>query len=123
MMMMIIIIIIMVMIIMIIIIIIKILILIMMMMMMMMVTIISISIIIITIFIIIAFKGAVREFSQSLRCATNCLQQVRSSSQAAIVCKSRAKHRALITCNMSCATWYEGTAQLLSLTELKSNLL
>ena len=25
-------------------------------------------------------------------------------------------------CNMSCATWYEGTAQLLSLTELKSHL-
>ena len=25
-------------------------------------------------------------------------------------------------CNMSCATWYEGTAQLLSLTELESHL-
>ena len=36
------------------------------------------------------------------------------------MCKSRAAHRALITRNMSCATWYEGTAQLLSLTELKS---
>ena len=28
----------------------------------------------------------------------------------------------LIMCNMSCATWYEGTAQLLRLTELKSHL-
>ena len=37
------------------------------------------------------------------------------------VCKSRAAHRALIVCNM-CATWYEGTAQLLSLTEFKSLL-
>ena len=35
---------------------------------------------------------------------------------------SRATHRALITCSMSCAIWYEGTAQLLSLTELESNL-
>ena len=39
------------------------------------------------------------------------------------VCKSRATHRALITCNMLCATWYEGTAQLSSLTELKSHLI
>ena len=37
------------------------------------------------------------------------------------VCKSCATHRALITC-MLCATWYKGTAQLLSLTELKSHL-
>ena len=36
---------------------------------------------------------------------------------------SRATHRLLITYNMSCATWYEGTAQLLSLTELKWHLL
>ena len=25
----------------------------------------------------------------------------------------------IITCNTSCATWYEGTAQLLSLTEFE----
>ena len=36
--------------------------------------------------------------------------------------KSRAAHRVLITCNMSCAIWYEGAAQLLSLTEFKSHL-
>ena len=35
---------------------------------------------------------------------------------------SRATYRALITCDMSCATRYEGTAQLISLTELKSHL-
>ena len=33
------------------------------------------------------------------------------------VCKSCATHRALITCNILYTTWYEGTAQLLSLTE------
>ena len=48
----------------------------------------------------------------------NCLQRVCSSGQGVKVCKSCATHQALITCNMSCAMWYEGTAQLLSLTEL-----
>ena len=33
------------------------------------------------------------------------------------MCKSRATYRARITCNMSCTTWYEGTAQLLNLTD------
>ena len=38
--------------------------------------------------------------------------------------KSSATRRALITCNKSCAvTWYEGTAQLLSLTEFKSHFI
>ena len=36
--------------------------------------------------------------------------------------KPRATHRAHITCNTLRATWNEGTAQLLSLTELKSHL-
>ena len=35
------------------------------------------------------------------------------------MCKSRATNLALIMCSMSCATWYKGTAQLLSLTEFK----
>ena len=69
----------------------------------------------------IALKGAIRDFLHSPHCAANCLQHVRSSGPGAIVCKSRATHRALITCNMG-GTWYEGTAQLLSLTELKSHL-
>ena len=55
-------------------------------------------------------------------CAANRLQHIRSSGPGAIVCKSRAAHGALIMRNISCATWYEGTAQLLSLTELKSQL-
>ena len=36
----------------------------------------------------------------------------------AIASKSRATRRALVTCNMPCASWYEETAQLQSLTEL-----
>ena len=38
------------------------------------------------------------------------------------MCKSRATHWALITCNISCVTWYERTAQLLSLAEFRSHL-
>ena len=73
--------------------------------------------------IIIAFKGAIGDFLQSPHSAANCLQHVRSSGTGAIVCKSRATRRALITCKcMLRATWYEGTARLLSLTELKSHL-
>ena len=70
---------------------------------------------------IIALKGAIRDLLQSPHCAANCLKHVRLSGLGAIVCKSRAAHRALITHNM-CATWYEGTAQLLSLTEFQSHL-
>ena len=57
----------------------------------------------IKIMIIIALIGAIRDFLQSPYWATNCLQHVRSSGPGAIVCKSRATHRALITCSMS---WY-----------------
>ena len=39
---------------------------------------------------------------QSPHCAANCLQHIRSSGHGAIACKSRATHRALITCNMLC---------------------
>ena len=55
---------------------------------------------IIIIIIIIAFKGAIQDFFflQSLHSAANHLQHVRSSGPGAIVCKSRATHRALITC-------------------------
>ena len=48
--------------------------------------------------IIIAFKGAIRDFLQFSHSAANCLQHVRSSGPGATVCKSRATHRALITC-------------------------
>ena len=74
--------------------------------------------------IMIAFKGAIREFLQSPHCAANRLQHLRSSGPG--------RYRVQITCNTSSvyhvqhvvlrATWYEGTAQLLNLTEFKSNL-
>ena len=50
------------------------------------------------IIIIIAFKGAIRDFLQSPHSAANCLQHARSSGPSATVWKSRATHRALITC-------------------------
>ena len=58
----------------------------------------AVIIIIIIIIIIIAFKGVIRDFLQSPHSAANCLPNVRSSGPGAIVCKSRATHRALITC-------------------------
>ena len=73
-------------------------------------------IIIIIIIIIITLKGAIRDFLQSPTCTL----------------KWPGHNRVQITCNTSGAyhvqhvvlhaTWYEGTAQLLSLTELKSHL-
>ena len=68
--------------------------------------------------IIIAFKGVIRDFLQSSHCATNGLQPV-CSSGVGTVCKSRATHRALITCNL-CYVPHGTTAQLFSLTESKS---
>ena len=62
------------------------------------------SIKIIIIIIIIAFKGAIRDFLQSPHSAANCLQYVRSSGPGAIMCKSRATHLALFTrkCHVTC---------------------
>ena len=74
-------------------------------------------------FIIIAFKAAIRDFLQSPHSAANCLQHVRSSGPGAIVCKHVQHIERLSRASvMLRATWYEGTAQLLSLTELKSHL-
>ena len=66
--------------------------------------------------IIIVLKGTSQDFSQSPHCTVNCLQHVHSSGQVTIMCKSHAPHPVLITCSVLCATWYKGTAQLLSLT-------
>ena len=71
----------------------------MMMMMMMMIT------------IIITLKGAIRDFYNFLTAPRTV------SNTYANMCKSRATHRALITCNLQCATWYEGTVQLLRFPE------
>ena len=58
-------------------------------------------------------------FWQSPHCAVNRLQHRHSNGQDATVYKSHATRWTLVTCNMS---WYEGTAQLLSLTEFKPHL-
>ena len=68
------------------------------MMMMMMI----IIIIIIIIIIVIEFNSTMRDFLQIPHCAANRLQHERSSGPGAIVWKSRATQRTLITCNMPC---------------------
>ena len=54
----------------------------------------------------------------SPHCPANCPQHVRSSGQGAVVCQCRVTHPAFVMSSVSCATWYERTAQLLNLTEL-----
>ena len=74
-----------------------------MMMMMMMMMIMMMVMMMMMMMMMITFKGAIRDFLQSPHCAANRLQHVRSSGPDAIMCKSHASHRALITCNnMSC---------------------
>ena len=78
-------------------------------------------IILIIIMIVIALKSAVRDITISLpRTISGII--IRSSSHGQVVCTSRTTHRTLIICNVSCATGNEGTAQLRSLTEMKSYL-
>ena len=77
----------------------------------------------IIIIIIIAFKGAIRDFLQSPHSAANCptctLKWPGSQPCANHVQHIERLSRASV---MLRATWYEGTAQLLSLTELNSHL-
>ena len=75
----------------------------------------------IIIIIIIAFKGAIRDFLQSPHSAANCLQPQVARVQS---CANHVQHieRLSYASVMLRATWYEGTAQLLSLTEFKSHL-
>ena len=58
-------------------------------------------------------------FLQSCHNTTNCLQHIQLSGKGAVECKSRATHRALVTCNMSCATGYEGTAAVVDPSQIK----
>ena len=60
------------------------------------------------IMIVIALKVHMKIFTiSSLRCKLSLTLALKWSGH-----KSRATHQALITCNMSCAMWYVGTAQL-----------
>ena len=65
-----------------------------------------------TIILVITLKGAIWDFLHSPHHAANSTREL--WWLGAIVCKLPAAHRMLNTCNVSCATWYEGTAQLLS---------
>ena len=77
----------------------------------------AVPMLIIVAIIIIAL--IVRDFLQSPHYAANCGQHVHTSGPDTIIFKSCATHQALITCKIQCARCYEGTAQLLSLTEFK----
>ena len=83
-----------------------------MMMMMMMMIIIIIIIMIIT----IAFNGAYRHFFYNLLTASRTVSRTYVQVARAQSLANHVQHVMLR------ATWYEGTAQLLSLTELKSHL-
>ena len=56
---------------------------------------------IIIIIIIIAFKGAIRDFFYNLLTAPRTVSNTYAQVARAIVCKSRATHRSLITCNVT----------------------
>ena len=91
----------------------------MIIMMMMMMIMMLVTIIMMKKLMIKPVKGAIRYDLQSPHCGANCLQHEHSSDQGAFVCRSRATHRVLITCNMTCVMWYIGTAQLLHLTRVE----
>ena len=82
------------------------------------------STIIIIIIIIIAFKGAIRDFFYSLLMTPRTVSNTHAQVAQAQLCANPVQHieRLLRASVMLRATWYEGTAQLLRLTELKSHL-
>ena len=71
-----------------------------------------------TLVITVIMIGTIWDFLQSPHCTVNRLQHVRYSGLGSIMCKPYATHWVLISA--TCVTCHEGTAQLLSLTELKS---
>ena len=82
-----------------------------------------IIIMIIIIMIVIALKGTIRDILQSLRCEPSPTSTLKWPGRdcVQIMCKTlSAYHMQHVVIR---ATWYEETAQLLSLTELTSHLL
>ena len=75
------------------------------------------------IIIIIALKGAVRDF-YNLLTAPRTVLNTDAQVVRAQTCVNHVQHieGALITCNLHFSTWYERTAQILSLAEFKSHL-
>ena len=80
-----------------------------------------IMIVVIIMIIVFALKGA-NYNSYNFLTAPQTVSNTYAGVARAQLCANDVQHRTLITCNMSCATWQEGTAQLLSLTELKAHL-
>ena len=80
--------------------------------------------IIIIIIIIIAFKGAIRDFFYNLLTAPRTVSNTYAQVAQAQLCANHVQHieRLSRASVMLRATWYEGTAQLLSLTELRLHL-
>ena len=74
--------------------------------------------------IIIAFKGAIRDFFYNLLTAPRTVSNTYVQVARAQPCANHVQHieRLSRASVMLRATWYEGTAQLLSLTEVKSLL-
>ena len=70
----------------------------------------------------LTFKGAIWDLWQSPHCAVNRPQHTRSSGPGTIMYKSRALSTYHVLHFTLHARWYEGTAQLLSVTEFKSHL-
>ena len=70
------------------------------------------------IIVVITVALTIRDIFQSPHCAANCLQHVRPSGPGATVCTPLAIHQTRTMRNMSRATRHEGTAQLLTPTEL-----
>ena len=81
-----------------------------------------IMILVIIMIIVIALKGAIHDFYNLITASQTVSNMYAQAAKAQIVWISCATHRAPITCNVLCVTWYEGTASLLSLTVLKSHL-
>ena len=76
------------------------------------------------IIVIIAFKGAIRDFFYNLLTGPRTVSNTYTQVARAQSCADHVQHIERLSCAsvMLRATWYEGTVQLLSFTELKSHL-
>ena len=78
----------------------------------------------------IALKAAIRDFFfffffYNFLTAPHTVSSTYAEEAKAQSCANHgtvATHQLIITCNVSCATWYEGIVELLSFTDFKSHL-
>ena len=69
-----------------------------------------------------ALKDAIRDFYNLLNAPLTVSNRYAQVARAEPCANYAQLNGALITCNMSCVTWYEETAALSNVTELKSHL-